>query len=277
MCRLFALRSTQPTQVGASLMSSTCSLQQQSCGDRRGECHDNGWGIGWYPAHGWYRVRSPRPAQEDPRYRALAASVLASTVLAHVRQASVGALAEHNTHPFMHGPWMFAHNGTLHGFAQDPERLRRLIPTYLRQCIQGETDSEHAFYFLLSRLDEVAGSVGGPAEADVVSGIVGDSIRTLADLFPGEAAEPSLMNFVLTDGRVLVASRWGHTLFWLERRGLIPDAVDGPVSKSPEYRALAIASEPTTTESGWVEVPERSVLRVHPDLTHAVTPVGSDE
>jgi glutamine amidotransferase len=204
----------------------------------------------------------------------LAVSVVASTVLAHVRQASVGALAEHNTHPFMHGPWMFAHNGTLHGFARDPERLRRLIPTHLRQCIEGETDSEYAFYFLLSRLGQVVGSVDGPAEADVVSGIVGDSIRTLADLFPGEGVEPSLMNFVLTDGRVLVASRWGHTLFWLERRGLVPDALDGPVSKSPEYRALAIASEPTTTETGWVEVPERSLLRVHPDLTHAVAPIA---
>jgi predicted glutamine amidotransferase len=168
---------------------------------------------------------------------------------------------------------MFAHNGTLHGFAQDPERLGRLIPTHLRQCIQGETDSEHAFYFLLSRLDQVVGSVGGPAEADVVSGIMEDSIRTLADLFPGDGAESSQMNFVLTDGRVLVASRWGHTLFRLERRGLIPDARDGPVEKSPEYRALAVASEPTTTESSWVEVPERSVLRVHADLTHAVTPI----
>ena len=110
-------------------MSSPCSLQQQSCADRRGECHDDGWGIGWYPAHECYRVRSTRPAREDPRYGALAVSVVASTVLAHVRQASVGALTEHNTHPFMHGPWMFAHNGTLHGFARDPERLRRLIDT----------------------------------------------------------------------------------------------------------------------------------------------------
>jgi glutamine amidotransferase len=200
-------------------------------------------------------------------------SVVASTVLAHVRQASVGALAEHNTHPFVHGQWMFAHNGTLQGFVQDPDRLGRLIPTTLRQCIQGETDSEHAFYFLLSRLVQVAGSLGGPAEADVVSRIVGDSICTLADLFPGDVVQPSQMNFVLTDGRVLVASRWGHTLFWLERRGLIPDAADGPVDKSPEYRALAVASEPTTTESTWAEVPERSVLRVHTDLTHAVTPI----
>jgi glutamine amidotransferase len=203
----------------------------------------------------------------------LAGSLVASTVLAHVRQASVGALTEHNTHPFVYGPWMFAHNGTLQGFARDPERLRRLIPTYLRQCIEGETDSEHAFYFLLSRLGQVVGAVSRQAEADVVAGIVGDSIRTLADLFPGEEAEPSQMNFVLTDGRVLVASRWGHTLFWLERGGLIPDAADGLVGKSSEHRALAIASEPTTTESTWVEVPERSVLRVYPDLTHAVTSI----
>jgi predicted glutamine amidotransferase len=273
MCRLFALRSTQPSRVGTSLLSSTCSLRQQSCGDRRGQCHDNGWGIGWCSGTRWHRVRSTRAARDDPRYRALATSVVASTVLAHVRQASVGAPTERNTHPFVYGRWLFAHNGTLEGFAEDPERLRRLIPASLCRRVRGETDSEHAFYFLLGRMRQAAGSASGPADADAVGEIMADAIRALANLFPAQGAEPSRMNFVLTDGRILVASRWGHTLFRQERGGLVPGAADGPISPSPEYRALVLASEPTTTEPTWAEVPDGSVLRVHPDLTHAVTPV----
>jgi predicted glutamine amidotransferase len=271
MCRLFALRANQITRVRESLVAAPCSLLRQSGGDRRGLCHDNGWGVGWYEEGRPVRELAAGPAQQDPRYRAVAEAVRASTALGHVRQASVGGVSEKNTHPFVHGPWLFAHNGTLQGFADDTARLRRLIPNDLLRCVQGDTDSEHLFYYLLGCLGPVAESADPGAAADFVAEVVRDSVRTLAGLFPGMEEAPSQLNVVLTDGQTLVATRWGHTLFCLERRGAA--AADGPVEASPAYHAVAIASEPTTTEAAWAEVPDRSVLLIRPDLTHALMPI----
>jgi glutamine amidotransferase len=265
VCRLFAVRANQLTRVRESLLASPCSLLRQSGCDRHGLCHDNGWGLGWYEQGRPVRVRAAAAAQQDPRYRATAEALCASTALAHVRRASVGGVSEKNTHPFVHGPWLFAHNGTLQGFAVDATRLRRLIPDDLLRCVQGDTDSEHLFYYLLGRLGPVAEA------ADTVAEVVRDSLHTLAGLFPGERASPTQLNLVLTDGATLVATRWGHTLFWLERRGAV--VADGPVEPSPAYHAVAVGSEPTTTETGWAEVPDRSVLLVRPDLSHAITPI----
>lgn len=270
MCRLFALRANDVTKIYESLVRAPSSLLHQSVCDRRGQCHDNGWGIGWYEGRQPVRERGAASARDDPRYRAVAEAVRAETALGHIRKASVGSVSEANTHPFAHGSWLFAHNGTLEGFADHPDRLRRLIPPDLTHCIEGDTDSEHLFYYLLGRL--------GPLEdrdviADSVRDVVHDAVRTLGDLFPGSQAAPSQFNLVLTDGRTMIATRWGHTLFWLQRHGAATP--DGPADASTGYRAIAIASEPTTTDEAWVEVPERSILLVRPDLSHAITPIAT--
>jgi glutamine amidotransferase len=268
---MFALRANQPTHVRESLLESPCSLLRQSGCDRRGLCHDNGWGLGWYEQGRPVRERVAAAAQQDPRYRETAEALRASTILAHVRRASVGGVSERNTHPFVHGPWLFAHNGTLQGFAANADRLRQLIPADLLRCVGGDTDSEHLFYYLMGRLAAVTAAADRASAADAVAEAVRHAVHRLAGLFPGEEASPTQLNLVLTDGETLVATRWGHTLFWLERRGAA-DA-DGPVEPSPAYHAVAVASEPTTTEAGWAEVPDRSVLLIRPDLSHAITPV----
>jgi glutamine amidotransferase len=265
MCRLFALRANQPSAVRDSLLAAPHSLYRQSLGDRRGSYHANGWGIGWYEGGLPIRKRAPHPAHRDPEYRRVAEAVCAATVLAHVRQASVGAVVDENTHPFAHGPWLFAHNGTLQGFAQDPGRFRALIPNDLVECIEGQTDSEHVFYYLLARLRQAAQTTNQEVEPDTVAEVVAASVRALAELFPGGPGASTQINVVLTDGRTLVATRWGHTLFWLTRHGA--NAVDGPAERSEAYRAIAVASEPITEEEGWTEVPDRSVLLVRPDMT----------
>ena len=271
MCRLFALRANQSTRAHESLLTASCSLLRQSACDGRGLCHDNGWGVGWYEQASPMRVRAAVAAQHDPNYRTVVEAVCASTLLAHVRLASVGGVSERNTHPFAHGPWLFAHNGTLQGFSEEPVRLRRLIPEASLRHIQGDTDSEHLFHYLLACLKPLSDSADREANADRVAEIVCEALCALVDLFPGSEADPTQLNLVLTNGETLIATRWGHTLFWLTRRG--PAVVDMPVEPSPAYHVIAIASEPTTTESAWTEVPDRSVLLIRPDLSHALMPI----
>jgi len=269
MCRLFALRANQPTCVRGSLLLSPTSLDRQSVCDLRRQSHDNGWGIGYYVGDEVRRVRSERAAHDDPAYRGLAETVAAPTVLAHVRSASMGAVAVCNSHPFVYGRWLFAHNGTLFGFPRVRERLRGLIPPALLACVEGDTDSEHAFYLVLGRLGDAAGRPG-PEE---VCRAVAETTRLLHDLCPGEGGEASQFNFVLTDGRLLVASRWGHTLSWLRRTGRDPSGLDGPLEERPGYQAVAVTSEPTTEEA-WSEIPDRTLLCVDADLHVTMMPLA---
>jgi glutamine amidotransferase len=193
--------------------------------------------------------------------------------VAHVRLASVGSNAEHNSHPFRHGRWLFAHNGTLFGFARDPEPLRASLPPRWRASVQGDTDSEHLFHLFLARLAERTGPLLGGDDADEVCRALGETLEQAARLYPGEGDEHSQLNVVVTDGRLLLAARWGHTLYRVERRGKNPGWLDRPTAESWDYHAVAVASEPTSDER-WAEVPEQTLLCVRPDLTSQMVSVG---
>ena len=75
----------------------------------------------------------------------------------------------------------------------------------------------------------------------------------------------------------MVGSRWQRTLHCLEVDGLAAC----PVCRRPHaacregYRALVIASEPTTDEP-WREVPERSVFEVTPELRLHALPLATE-
>jgi predicted glutamine amidotransferase len=273
VCRLFALRASQPISARESLVTSANSLERQSRRDNLGRGHADGWGISYYADGRPRLVRSIRAASADRRYRELAESVRTTTLFAHVRQASVGAVAERNSHPFRHGRWTFAHNGTLVGFAAGARRLWGSIPAPLRGRIRGETDSESTFYFVLGHLERAAGIGRGPADVATLAGVTGEAVRMLFEQFPGTEAEPSRLNFVLTDGTVLVASAWGHTLFWCER----PPSPHPPeaVSGTPPERVVMVASEPTSSEGSWRRVPDRSILQIDGELRCRLTPLAT--
>lgn len=263
MCRLFAVRADRPVRVERPLVSAPHALRKQSCCDLRGECHDSGWGVGHFAGGRPVVVRSPHPARSDPRYAETAAAVESPTVIGHVRQASVGSVSERNNHPFAHGRWLFAHNGTVEGLAANPDPLRRMVPDRLRGFIQGETDSEQLFYALLSRL-------GDRTDPEAVAAAVGGLLREVAGHYPGTAKDPTRLNVVLTDGAVMAATWWGHTLHRLDRRGRgAVDAADG----GEDLHAVAVASEPVTPD-GWAELPDRSLLLVRPDLGWEVIPLA---
>jgi glutamine amidotransferase len=259
MCRFVAVTADRPAGLGPLLVSGPHALIRQSNCDRRGVCHDSGWGLGYYDGGRPRRVRSIRPAWDDPLFRHTAEVVRTRAAVAHVRLATVGQVAERNCHPFERDGWLFAHNGTLVGFAAEPGPLRRLIPDPFLSDLEGETDSEHVFRLLLARL-------GNRPPADDVAEVVRQTVRELADLYPGSDADSTRLNIVLTNGRVLAATRWGHWLYRFDQRGAGPIEAAGPV------RAVAFASEPPT-EGDWKEVPDRTILLVRDDLSTAVLPV----
>jgi len=270
LCRFYALRATAPTRAECGLVHAPNSLLAQSRQDLHGFEHADGWGIAAYRPDGVAIERQPFAAHDGRRFRAAAARVEAPTVLAHVRRATVGATLPENTHPFAHGPWTFVHNGTVPYFAEVRDGLLAAMTAEHRAAIAGQTDSEHLFHFILSSHEQAPGR---PLLTSLQL-----ALQRVVAWCRERGHEPHLgLNVLLTDGAAMVGSRWQRTLHCLEVEGL----ANCPVCQRPHaacrerYRALVIASEPTTDEP-WQEVPERSVFEVTPELRLRALPLTAE-
>jgi glutamine amidotransferase len=209
---------------------------------RHGTVNADGFGIGWYasgdpvPA----RYRRAVPIWGDPSLPDLARVTRSSAVLAAVRDATVGtALGEAAAAPFASGSWLFSHNGLLAGWPASAAGLARVEPLL---ALEAMTDSAFLWALVLERLR---------------SGAAPD-IALAATIDAAEAAGGTgRFNFLLTDGRTIVATTAGDTL-WYRR------ADDG----------VTVASEPCDDEPGWTEVPDRQLLTAAPSQV-TVRPLSS--
>ena len=143
MCELFALSASAPVDIKLSL--GELALRGGGTG-----IHSDGWGVAFLEGRDARVFRDPAAAARSPWVECLQAHPLrSSTVVAHIRHATRGAIELANTQPFARELWgrihVFAHNGNLAGFEPDIRIPSRFQPI-------GETDSEAAFCELLGRL-----------------------------------------------------------------------------------------------------------------------------
>jgi predicted glutamine amidotransferase len=127
-----------------------CEMPQAVNGD--------GFGIGWYT-----RGEDPTPciftgltpAWSNRNLRRLAVRIRSHCCFAHVRAATDGGwVDEVNCHPFRYGRFLWMHNGRIARFERIKRNLRRSLRNDLYDAVRGGTDSEHAFYVFLSRLEQ---------------------------------------------------------------------------------------------------------------------------
>ena len=150
MCRLYGFRANEPTRLECSLVRAQNALMAQSRGDREGLVHGHGWGVAEHPDGVPLVEKQAWAAYDGEHFKKRAARVYSRAVIAHVRRATVGEPSLENTHPFVHGRWLFAHNGTVRGFDRVRERLLPALDDLHRSEIRGTTDSEHVFRYLLT-------------------------------------------------------------------------------------------------------------------------------
>ncbi|OJH36890.1 class II glutamine amidotransferase [Cystobacter ferrugineus] len=265
MCRLFGFRSTVPAAVHPSLVTEKNSLLRQS------REHKDGWGIAAYEtgdnpfvAHGL------GPAHCDPDFERVSSRVSSRTVVAHIRLASVGQVEKCNAHPFTHGRWCFVHNGTLRNFAQHRAAVEALIREDLRALIQGATDSERCFYLFLTRLAEQGQHFEAPACVEKVARALAETMGMVSRITDEPGQDGSSMNFLVTNGDVMVATRRNRSLFLSDtapETGRCPHRkYMGAPKPGARLEQFVLASEQLSGEDHWHVVEEDSVIGVDSGL-----------
>jgi glutamine amidotransferase len=245
MCRLFGQLADLHRSAAEPLCSAENALRTQS------HLHPHGWGIAWYGARGPRIRRGVMAAHADDDFVRAGRRARSRIVIAHVRDASVGRVALENTHPFLEGHWVFAHNGTVARYKRSGvvrAALLAAISPARRLRLRGETDSERCFQLFLSRLDQRAGT-GRPTMADVRTALSETVALVCAIADRGE--HRSTLNFLVSDGRMLCACRHGKPL------QVSASAGDGHV--------FAVASEPIG-RAGWEVVPEGGFVGIDGSL-----------
>ena len=187
VCELLAVSSKQPTVINMTLEE----FQRHGGGSDK---HGDGWGIAFYDENDARIIREPEAAVCSEHMNYLRQHACASrSIIAHIRQASVGGTRLENTQPFARALsgrlHTFAHNGDLYEL---PKSIAHSPFTPL-----GDTDSEQAFCTLMQRIFHAG---NGLEEALSYS----QRLDIVAE-FAAEIVNLGIFNFLYCDGEYLFA------------------------------------------------------------------------
>jgi len=267
MCRLLAYLGP-PIRLERVVTEPAHSLVVQSYAPREmtaGTINADGFGVAWYdPARraAPFVYRNILPIWSDPNLPSIAAYAESGAVLANVRSATPGqALDFSNTQPFLRGAVALLHNGFVDRFRDTLYRpLRARLSEEATGGLMGHTDSEHLAAWIFQHLPPSAGEEG---EGAALGPAFGEALRGLARVAPEATMS---LNFILGDGRRLVASRAAQGM---------PAPSLYHAADHPEYPdAVLIASEPLDGAAAWRACPEGSLIAVDPDRSIRIEPAG---
>lgn len=213
MCRLFGLQAQVPVQTDYLTAAETSFA-------RLSQIHKDGWGLAYYQGQQVYIEHALLPAYQDPRFEQLAQQLKTQTLIAHLRLATIGDNRLENNHPFQYQDWTFAHNGNIKHFPRYRELILSEISPYFRVEIQGDTDSELIFYFLLSELDRWGLlSSRYRHSQDQLGRTIKWALENLLSLtgdFLPEQGPPTetYMSFLLSNGQTMLAHQGGQPLYY---------------------------------------------------------------
>ena len=255
MCELLGTSANVPTDI---CFSFTGFLHR---GGGTGP-HRDGWGIAFYEAGGYRDFRDPHPSVRSPIARLITDYPIKShIVISHIRQANVGGVRLANTHPFtreMWGrTWCYAHNGQLEGWQTLPLGIYRPV---------GDTDSEHAFCWLLATLREHFPQ----APADVTDELSVEHYRPLWQRLHGlceKLRSQGVFNLLLADGEFLYtycSTKLAHTTRRAPfGKAELSDAeltVNFAEHTTPDDVVSVIATEPLTHNEAWTRMEPGELL-----------------
>ncbi|MDJ0693667.1 MAG: ergothioneine biosynthesis protein EgtC [Mastigocoleus sp. MO_167.B18] len=255
MCRLLAYIGS-PVSLEHLLYNHENSLIVQSYQPKEmiyGNVSVDGFGIGWYDANKSnepFIYKSVLPIWNDINLPELSRYVESECILSYIRSATPGqGLDLSNSQPFRYKDLLFTHNGKINNFRQTLYiPIREELNDEFYKCIDGTTDSEHIFAFILNYWQ------ANPSKT--LEQVLSVTLLTLKDWAQKHQTYINA-NLVLSDGNKIVASRFSSksnppSLYWLEEDSTFSGAV-------------VIASEPLF-EGKWTPFPKNSIMSVGTNL-----------
>jgi predicted glutamine amidotransferase len=228
-----------------------------------------GWGVGFY--QGGEILLKRRPIDDRPvlNVAEMCRDLRADALLAHVRVGTVGSSRTENTHPFRYRQWLFAHTGTIEGFATLRGRLSDSLPQFLQRDVRGETDSELLFHLFLSFLHD-AGQLDRPTvPAAIARTALRSSIALVDRLCAEEGAGPAAMNMLIASPEYILAFHGNGRMVCRVFQGahdLERILGDGGLGRMrlPDFascRISLVASDfDDETPPGWTAAPDRAIV-----------------
>ena len=225
--------------------------------------HRDGWGVGYFSGRDALLLREPRAASESELVRYIEQHGPPSElVISHIRLATRGKAALHNTQPFMRElgghSHLFAHNGELDGLPYAAgERFQPI----------GDTDSEVAFCSLLNELIALWDvGQGEPPRLEARFAVVEDFATRLRKL--------GIANFLYADGDALFAHS-DHRIppgtkdvlpgMYVLERGCaeeVPDMSGSGVTLKTVQQALTLVASAPLTDEPWQPISRGELLAI---------------
>ncbi|KDQ63556.1 hypothetical protein JAAARDRAFT_29577 [Jaapia argillacea MUCL 33604] len=294
MCRFVIYKGTAPVQLSHLLTRPCHSIINQAFDsrlrlDRRRPINGDGFGVGWYDSVYDAELGSQpciftsvTPAWNNVNLTRLAEKIKSPLVFAHVRATTAGSLSLDNCHPFVHGKLMWMHNGGIADFPKVKRKLQQALPDEIFDIVNGNTDSEWAFALFLSKLPNAN------AKCFTYTTLKQAMVDTIAHLNAIAAemgiTEPSLMNFCVTDGESVIATRYISSRkdeaasLWFSSGTTFSEYAKGghyKMSKADKREnIIMIASEPLTFEKAdWMEIKTNHIAVITPKMNLLQIPI----
>ncbi|KAI0639481.1 N-terminal nucleophile aminohydrolase [Trametes polyzona] len=294
MCRFVIYKGTSPVQLSHLLTRPCHSIINQAFDsrlrlDHRRPINGDGFGVGWYDSVYDEELGSQpciftsvTPAWNNVNLVRLAEKIKSPLVFAHVRATTAGTLSLDNCHPWSYGKLMFMHNGGIAEFPKIKRKLQMALPDELFNMVTGNTDSQWAFALLLSKLPDPQARSFTPA---VLQKAMLETIAHINQLLDEhDISEPSLMNFCVTDGETVVATRYitsrteEAASLWFSSGSTFSEYAAGghyKMSKTDKREnIIMVASEPLTFEKAdWMEIRTNHMVVITPKMNLLQIPI----
>ncbi|MQA08748.1 MAG: ergothioneine biosynthesis protein EgtC [Pseudonocardiaceae bacterium] len=236
----------EPIAPAEVLLDAPHSLLVQSYAPADMRCgatmNADGFGLGWYPGDGAepVRYRQPCPLWTDTNVASFGRAISTGALVAAVRSATVGMpVVETACAPFVDGRWLFSHNGVITGWPHSVAEIAAELPAVDLLTMEAPTDSALLWALLRRRLH--AGEAPEAAMSVVVQAVAG-------------AAPESRLNLLLTDGTMMYATTWAHSLSVLHREDAVVVSSE-PLDDRPEWQRV---------DDGQLLIASKDEVRTHP-------------
>jgi hypothetical protein len=225
------------------------------------------WGVGYYAEERALIIRKPAELLTTRTVFELASHVQSSVVLACVQNSGDN---REQSPPHRFRSWLFGYSGDLHPLTQLRSRIVDKLPDFVKSEPGDATGGALAFGMFLAELHRAGALDDMLSPNDVFGQALSRTADAVKRLGTEVGAEPIRAAYVATNGRLVIASRSGPSLYWKLQEGLEPSPNEpaehalGEFKRVAEalkrFRAIVLAREVVQGRPGWTEIQDGTTV-----------------